>query len=104
VGGGLIDVRRSEEFTRWLDGLRDRAAKSRIESRLVRVQEGNLGDVRSVGGRVSEMRIDYGPGYRLYFVRQGRALVILLCGGDKGRQERDILHAKALAASLRTLP
>lgn len=96
----MIEISRSEPFTRWLDGLRDRRAKSRIELRLLRAQGGQLGDVRSVGRGVSEMRIDYGPGYRLYFSRQGEAGVILLCGGDKGSQDRDILRAKALAASL----
>ena len=71
-----------------------------ITRRLERVQRGNLGDIRPVGGGVSEMRISYGPGYRLYFVRQGTDIIVLLCGGDKGSQDRDVQRAKRLAKEL----
>lgn len=95
-----MEVRRTAEFDRWLAGLRDIRAQSRIGNRLERLISGNLGDVRSVGSGVSEIRIDYGPGYRLYFIRQ-RSAVLFLNGGDKSSQDRDILHAKALATLLR---
>ena len=90
-------VKQSAEFARWLGGLRDRAARARISIRLVRISAGLLGDVKSVGEGVSELRIDTGPGYRLYFIRDGDAVVILLCGGDKDSQPRDIARAKMLA-------
>lgn len=77
--------------------MRDRRAIGRITSRLLRAEGGNLGDAKSVGDGVSEMRIDYGPGYRLYYVRQGVLIVVLLCGGDKTTQARDIAEAKRLA-------
>lgn len=96
----MIEVRQTAIFAEWLAGLADRRAQEVIAKRLVRVQSGNLGDVTAVGEGVSEMRVFYGPGYRLYFVRQGRAVVILLCGGDKGSQERDIRRAKELAKEL----
>lgn len=93
----VLDVRLSDAFSIWLGRLRDPMARTRIIMRVRRAQKGNLGDVRSVGDGVSEMRIDYGPGYRLYFVRRGSAIVILLCGGDKSTQARDIAEAKRLA-------
>lgn len=96
----MIQVRRTPQFTRWLDRLRDLRAKTRIELRLDRVAAGLPGDVKSVGDGVGELRIDYGPGYRVYFVRRGAKLVVLLCGGDKATQDRDIVHAKSIAASL----
>lgn len=96
----IIEIRRTAEFATWFEALRDRRAKARIAVRLDRAAAGHLGDVRSVGDGVSEMRIDYGPGYRVYIARRGDALIILLCGGDKGSQSRDILRAKTLAASL----
>ena len=94
----MFEVRRSREFTMWLDGLKDRTGRLRIAARIRRMQRGNLGDVRPVGGGVSELRIDHGPGYRVYFVRRGDALFVLLCGGDKGSRRRDIARARALAA------
>lgn len=96
----MFDVRQTELFADWLQGLRDRAAKARIEMRLRRVALGSLGDVKPVGEGVGEMRIDYGPGYRLYFVRREQIVIILLCGGDKGSQTRDIERALRLAAQI----
>ncbi|WP_409567179.1 type II toxin-antitoxin system RelE/ParE family toxin [Methylobacterium sp. E-016] len=81
--------------------MRDPRAKARIAIRIDRLALGNAGDAKPVGSGVSEMRIDYGPGYRLYFIRRGEALIVLLCGGDKGSQQRDIVRARALAADLK---
>jgi putative addiction module killer protein len=96
----MIKVRQTETFRSWLDDLRDRRAAARIAARIDRLKLGNPGDVKSVGGGVSELRIDYGPGYRLYFRRVGQEIVLLLCGGDKSTQDRDIERAKALATDL----
>jgi putative addiction module killer protein len=96
----MVDVRQTTIFREWLDGLADQRAATRIAQRIVRLQAGLLGDVRPVGGGVSELRVDYGPGYRLYFVQRGLVLIILLCGGDKRSQRRDIVRAKVLAAEL----
>ena len=96
----MIEVRQTEEFAGWLEALRDVNARARILNRMRRLAAGNPGDVKPVGSGVSEMRIDYGPGYRVYFVQRGKVLVILLCGGDKRTQERDIAKAKALAEDL----
>jgi len=96
----MIEVRQTEAFQAWLQGLADRRAVSRIAVRIARVQSGLMGDIKAVGGGVSELRIDYGPGYRLYLAQRGRVLVILLCGGDKASQRRDIAKAKAMAAEL----
>ena len=90
-------VRQTDTFADWFAMLRDARAKSRIAARIVRIQAGNFGDCKSIGGGVSELRVDVGPGYRVYFTRRGDELIILLCGGDKGSQRRDILTAKALA-------
>jgi len=83
-----------QPFIEWLQGLNDRQARTRIEARLARVSVGNLGDVEPVGEGVLELRIDWGPGYRVYFSRVGKVLVLLLCGGDKRTQQRDIKRAK----------
>lgn len=96
----MIEVRHTVEFERWLSELRDRVAQARIVVRLRRMEIGNPGDVKSVGEGVSELRIDHGPGYRLYFVRRGNSLVILLCGGEKSSQERDIARAKQMAKEI----
>jgi putative addiction module killer protein len=96
----MIEVRTTTVFRTWLANLRDNNAKGRIASRISRLEHGNPGDVKSVGSGISEMRIDYGPGYRLYYVAQGSAVVILLCGGDKRTQDSDIKRAKALAKEL----
>ncbi len=96
----MTEVRQTDEYSRWFDGLRDREARARILVRVRRLSLGNPGDVRPVGEGVSEMRIDYGPGYRIYFASRGELLVILLAGGDKGTQSRDIETARELARNL----
>jgi putative addiction module killer protein len=93
----MFDVRRTAEFSAWLTGLRDVRARARITKRIDRLAGGNLGDSKPVGGGVSELRLDFGPGYRIYYARRGDVMVILLCGGDKGAQARDIERARALA-------
>ncbi len=90
----MIEIRQTVVFADWLDGLRDAVAVKRIKQRLARVQIGLFGDAKSVGDGVSELRVDHGPGYRVYFTRRGDVVVILLCGGDKGSQKRDIARAK----------
>ncbi|MBW7920527.1 MAG: type II toxin-antitoxin system RelE/ParE family toxin [Rubellimicrobium sp.] len=97
----MAELIRSETFDRWLSGLRDRRAVVRITLRLDRLAADNFGDVAPAGSGVSELRIDYGPGYRVYFIRSDEVLVILLCGGDKSSQDRDIRKAQALAAQWR---
>ena len=96
----MLQVRRTEVYARWLDGLRDVRARARVLVRVERLAAGNPGDVRPVGEGVSELRIDYGPGYRVYFKRQGRTVVILLAGGDKRSQSDDIKTALRLARNL----
>jgi putative addiction module killer protein len=93
----MNEVRQTQTFKGWFAGLRDMRAKVQILRRIERAEQGNLGDVAPIGEGVSEMRIHYGPGYRLYFVQRGAAIVILLCGGDKGSQARDIRTAKQMA-------
>lgn len=93
----MIEIVRSADFDEWFSGLRDRTAKARIGARIDRMACGNPGDARPVGEGVSEMRINYGPGYRVYFLQHGPVLVVLLCGGDKSTQDRDIEKAKKLA-------
>lgn len=96
----MIEIRQTEAYARWFDSLRDRRARARIDARIRRLSLGNPGDVRPVGEGVSELRIDYGPGYRVYFVQRGRTLVVLLAGGDKDTQDRDIRIALELARDL----
>lgn len=96
----MIEVRTTPVFDRWLARLRDQRAKQRIQIRLRRVSLGNVGDIKPVGDGVSELRIDYGPGYRVYCLQRGETVVILLCGGDKSTQNRDIERARSLAAQL----
>jgi putative addiction module killer protein len=96
----MIEVRQTEVFADWLRALRDRRAAARIAERLRRLALGNPGDVKPVGEGLSELRVDYGPGYRVYFIRRGESLVVVLCGGDKADQDRDIARAKALATEI----
>ena len=96
----MYRIERTEEFENWLDGLRDRVAKKRISMRITRVESGLLGDWKTVGDDVSEMRVDYGPGYRLYYTVRGQVMVILLCGSEKRDQDRAIKLAKALAKEI----
>ena len=93
----MLEVRQTETFSNWLRALKDANAVARIAARIRRLELGNLGDVKPVGEGVSELRIDYGPGYRIYFVQQGNTVVILLCGGDKRTQNKDIRTAKQMA-------
>jgi putative addiction module killer protein len=93
----MIEVRQTEGFSNWLRKLRDENARARIQIRIRRLSLGNFGDVKPVGGGVSELRIDYGPGYRVYFLQRGEVLVLLLAGGTKRTQEADIAKAKELA-------
>ena len=96
----MFEIRQTDQFAGWLRSLRDARAAAKIAQRLVRLQSGLFGDVKPVGGGVSELRVDYGPGYRVYFVQRGRTVIILLCGGDKRTQSADIKKAKALAEEL----
>jgi len=97
----VFTILRSATFDRWLHRLRDRRAVQRIVARLLAAEEGHLGDVRAVGGGVAEMRIQHGPGYRLYFITRATELIVLLCG-DKDSQRRDIERAKSMAAEWRS--
>lgn len=96
----MIEIRKTEAFTEWLDGLRDILARARVQARIERLAAGNPGDVEPVGEGVSELRINYGPGYRVYFKQRGRELIILLAGGDKSSQAKDIKAALRLARNL----
>ena len=96
----MIEIRQTEAFASWFDSLRDRKARARIDVRIRRLSLGNPGDVKPIGRGVSELRIDYGPGYRVYFVQRGPMLIILLAGGEKRRQQRDIKKALELARAL----
>lgn len=95
-----MEIRKTETFATWLDELRDLRARARVQARMERLAGGNIGDVKPVGEGVSEMRIDYGPGYRVYFTRQKRELIVLLAGGDKSTQAADIKTALRLAREL----
>lgn len=96
----MLEVYKTEEFARWFRKLRDRNAKARIQARLDRMELGHFGDLESVGEGVSELRIFYGPGYRIYFTKRSSVVVVLLTGGDKGSQARDIEKALDLARQL----
>ena len=96
----MIEIRKTEVYARWLDGLRDLRARARVQVRIERLASGNRGDARTVGEGVRELRIDYGPGYRVYFTNRGAAVVILLAGGDKRTQAADIRTAIRLARDL----
>ena len=96
----MIEVRKTEVFAVWLDGLRDTRARARILARIERLASGNPGDVRPVGQGVSELRIDYGPGYRVYYKQHRQAMLFLIAGGDKSTQAKDIEVALRLAQNL----
>jgi putative addiction module killer protein len=96
----MFDVQTTELFDQWLCDLADRAARARITSRIDRLSWGNAGDVKAVGEGISEMRIDTGPGYRVYYKQIGKRIIVILCGGDKSSQDKDIRKAKRIAAGL----
>lgn len=96
----MLEIRETQVYARWFSSLRDRRAKARINTRIRRLSLGNPGDVKPVGAGVSELRLDYGPGYRIYFIQRGPTVIILLAGGDKRTQARDIQQAIELAKNL----
>ena len=96
----MVDIKITDVYARWLDNLRDIRARARVLARVERLAASNSGDVKSVGEGVSEMRIDYGPGYRVYFTRRGNEIIILLAGGDKRTQDADIKTAQSLTRNL----
>ena len=97
---GMFEIRKTDTFAKWLDGLHDMRARARIQARIERLAQGNAGDAKPVREGVSELRINYGPGYRVYFKKQGDVVVILLAGGNKNTQARDIKRALQLAHNL----
>jgi len=96
----MITVRETVEFAKWMKGLKDRKTRLVINARIRRISVGNFGDSKPVGSGISELRIDYGPGYRVYFTQEGKEIIILLCGGNKSSQSRDIETAKRIANNL----
>ncbi|MFM0364256.1 type II toxin-antitoxin system RelE/ParE family toxin [Paraburkholderia sediminicola] len=96
----MLNIRTTETFDAWFEGLKDRIAKRRIQARIDRLATGNPGDTNSAGAPITELRIDHGPGYRVYYVQRGAVLVILLCGGDKSTQPADIKAAHKMLANL----
>ena len=96
----MIEIRKTGHFARWIDGLKDIRARARIQARIERLAAGNPGDVKPVGEGVSEMRIDHGPGYRVYYIQREQTVIILLAGGDKSTQAKDIKTALRLARNL----
>ena len=96
----MLEVRETATYAEWFTGIRDRTARARIDIRIRRLSIGNPGDVKPVGEGVSELRVDYGPGYRVYFLQKADVFVVLLAGGDKSTQDRDIRQAKALARDI----
>jgi len=96
----MITVRETTDFKEWMRGLKDKVSQSIINARIRRISVGNFGDTKNVGDNVSELRIDYGSGFRVYYTRRGQEIVILLCGGDKSTQTKDIKTAKEIAKNL----
>jgi putative addiction module killer protein len=96
----MIEVRQTKEYERWFAGLRDHKARARTDVRIRRLSLGNPGDVKAIGEGLSELRIDYGPGYRIYYLHRGEIVVVLLCGGDKSTQDKGIKVAKMLAREI----
>ena len=99
----MTDILKSDSFALWLDDLADRRARARIQVRIDRMASGAMGDVKSLGAGIHEARIDYGPGYRLYFLQRGELFIVLLCGGDKSSQARDITQARLIAKTWKEL-
>ena len=97
----MIQIQQTETYAKWFAGLRDRVARARIDIRIRRLSLGNAGDTKPVGEGVSELRVDHGPGYRIYFIQRGDVVIVLLAGGDKSTQDKDIRNAKALANDLK---
>jgi len=97
----MIQIQQTETYAKWFAGLRDRVARARIDIRIRRLSLGNAGDTKPVGEGVSELRVDHGPGYRVYFIQRGEVVIVLLAGGDKSTQDKDIRNAKALANDLK---
>ena len=100
----MVEIRKTDHFVQWLDDLKDIQARARVQARIERLAAGNPGDVAPVGEGISELRIDYGPGYRVYFKKRGQELIILLAGGDKSTQAKDIKAALSLARNLSEQP
>ncbi len=100
----MKQIVRTDEFDKWLRGLRDAQAKARIFTRIDRLRDGNPGQFRSLGAALFELKIDYGPGYRIYYTHRGMAIVILLCGGDKSTQAKDIRRATQIATQIEVVP
>lgn len=98
----MVEVIKSAAFDRWLRGLKDRKATARVLVRIDRLASGNPGDVKPVGAGISELRVDHGPGYRVYYLQDGQQLILLLCGGDKSSQRRDIDRAHRIAGEWRS--
>ncbi|MEI6758678.1 MAG: type II toxin-antitoxin system RelE/ParE family toxin [Chlorobium sp.] len=96
----MLEIRKTNHFAKWIDSLQDIRARARVQARIERLAMGNPGDVKPVGEGISEMRIDYGPGYRVYYIQDKRTVIILLAGGDKSTQARDIKTALHLAQNL----
>ena len=97
----MIQIQQTEAYAKWFAGLRDSVARARINIRIRRLSLGNPGDAKPLGEGVSELRVDYGPGYRVYFIQRGNVVIVLLAGGDKSTQDKDIRNAKALANDLK---
>lgn len=97
----MLQIQQTETYAKWFAGLRDRVARARIDIRIRRLSLGNAEDAKPVGEGISEMRVDHGPGYRVYFIQRGEVVIVLLAGGNKSTQNRDIRNAKALAKDLK---
>jgi putative addiction module killer protein len=97
----MIQIQQTETYAKWFAGVRDRVTRARIDIRIRRLSLGNAGDTKPVGEGVSELRVDHGPGYRVYFIQRGEVVIVLLAGGDKSTQDKDIRNAKALANDLK---
>ncbi len=97
----MLQIQQTETYAKWFAGLRDRVARARIDIRIRRLSLGNAGDVKPIGEGVSELRVNHGPGYRVYFIQRGEVVIVLLAGGNKSTQNRDIRNAKALAKDLK---